>query len=252
MAGIAHEINTPVGVGLTVISHLGEKMQEIKSSLEAGQIKKSDLTGFLDKVGEAVDLTQGNLQRAADLITSFKKIAVDQTSEEHRRFNLNDYTRSVFHSLLPQFKETNIRIELVCADDIEMDSFPGAYAQVLSNLMINALEHAFPGNKEGHIWITIEERDGMVRLEHRDDGCGVPEENLNRIFDPFFRESMGGSGTGLGLSVVYNIVQGKLCGEIGCVSRAGEGASFIVEMPVSVPDRNLHPCGVAPIPEKPG
>ena len=248
VAGIAHEINTPVGVGLTVISHLGEKQQAVKASLEEGQIRKSELVSFLASVEEAVNLTQANLQRSADLISSFKKIAVDQTSEERRRFNLSEYTRSVFHSLLPQFKESGIRIELVCAEEIEMDSFPGAYAQVLSNLMINALEHAFSPGQAGLIHISIEERDGMIRLRHQDDGCGIPEESLTRIFDPFFRKSMGGTGTGLGLSVVYNIVQGKLCGEISCLSREGEGATFLVEMPASVPDRNLHPCGVAPVP----
>ncbi|RED48507.1 PAS-domain containing protein [Aestuariispira insulae] len=250
VAGIAHEINTPVGVGLTVVTHMTDRLDGLKGSLESGQIKKSDLTAFCEKADEAFELIRGNLERAADLISSFKKIAVDQTSEERREFNVAEYTRNVFHSLLPQFKESNIKIELVCDEAIEMDSFPGAFAQVVSNLMINSLEHAYKPGESGTIRLLIEEKDGMVRVEHCDDGCGIAEENVARVFDPFFRKSMGGAGTGLGLSVVYNIVQAKLCGDITCQSREGEGAVFIVELPKIVPDRGNHPCGVAPAPDR--
>ena len=249
VAGIAHEINTPVGVGLTSISHLEQKVLAMEKDLEAGKIRKSELTNFLQLARDGAALTRVNLQRAADLISSFKKIAVDQTQEKQRVFQLKRYTQSVFHSLLPQLRESPVKVELICDEAIEMNSYPGAYAQVISNLMINSLEHGFKAGEEGHIWISIEQVDSRVFIHLEDDGCGIPEENVPKIFDPFFRDSMGSQGTGLGLSVVYNIVQGKLCGEISCASPPGKGAIFKVDLPVILPSIMEHPCGVAPIPD---
>ncbi|OWY37304.1 histidine kinase [Xenophilus sp. AP218F] len=237
VAGVAHEINTPVGVTLTAASHLGTATSHITGKLEEGNIKKSDFQSYLETAKECCDLILANSERAANLIHSFKQVAVDQTSEARRSFHLHDYLNEVITSLKPRFKHTNVTIDIQCEEDILLDSYPGAFAQVLTNLVVNALVHGFDGGSASGA-ITIQaERDSRqhVQLVVSDTGHGIAPENLGRIFDPFFTTKRGSGGSGLGLNIAYNIVKQRLGGNIEVHSQLGAGTSFTLTLPCTAP-----------------
>jgi signal transduction histidine kinase len=231
VAGVAHEINTPVGICVTAASHLREKTEEIHERLASGELKKSQLTAYLETAEEAGCLLLSNLTRAADLIRSFKDVAADQTSETRRRIHLRQYLEAILFSLRPRLKRTPHAVIVDCPDDLEMESYPGAIAQVLTNLVINSLTHAFPNGTAGHIRISARAVDGDVEVRHEDDGMGIPEDHLERIFEPFFTTRLGSGGTGLGLHIVYNLVTRRLGGCVTCDSKPGRGTSFIIRVP---------------------
>lgn len=237
VAGVAHEINTPVGISLTTASHLASITHQIQTDLQSGAIKKSDFQNYLQAAQESCDLILSNAERAANLIHSFKQVAVDQTSEARRDFQLNDYLQEIITSLRPKFKRTQIEIHVDCESDLLMDSYPGALSQVMTNLLVNAVVHAFDEGQAGRIDIVARRHEnGIVALSVKDNGKGIPPENMGKIFQPFFTTRRSSGGSGLGLHIVYNIVRQRLGGSIDVVSEVGHGTAFSITMPCIAPD----------------
>ncbi|MEO7106770.1 MAG: HAMP domain-containing sensor histidine kinase [Rhodoferax sp.] len=235
VAGVAHEINTPIGVVVTGASALDLATQRIQKVFAEGALRKSDIAHYLDTASESVRLIASNAQRAAHLIQSFKQIAVDQTSEQRRAFNLNNYLHELTTSLQPSLRKANTSVELVCDETVVMDSYPGLLAQVLTNLTLNAVTHAFAPGTQGHLSITAQCTNHTVSIVFSDDGQGIPAEYLGKIFDPFFTTRRGLGGTGLGLNIVFNIVTKQLCGSIAAQNNLSRGVRFTISIPRVTP-----------------
>jgi PAS domain S-box-containing protein len=232
VAGIAHEINTPLGISLTSASLLAEESRRLSETMTTGSLRRSDLARFLSMAQESSDLLLANSQRAADLIKSFKQVAVDQAADDCRWFNLREYIDEVLMSLGPRLKRSALTVTIDCPADIDVQGFPGAVAQILTNFVMNSLTHAFDPGQPGRlaVTVTLPEPD-RVRLVFRDNGRGIPETVLPKIFDPFFTTNRSGGGSGLGLNIVYNLVRQQLGGDILVTSVAGEGTTFTVSFP---------------------
>ena len=232
VAGVAHEINTPVGIGLTAASVLAGRTEAVRRLYAADDMGQADFEDFLTVAGDSARLLLTNMERAASLIQSFKQVAVDQVSAERRRFALAAYIEEVLTSLHPTLRKTRIAVDLACPPRLELDSFPGALSQVLTNLVINAVTHAFEDGAQGRITITVDQPvDENVRLVFADDGKGIADDHMGRIFDPFFTTRRSAGGSGLGLHIVYNIVTGTLAGRIEAASEPGRGTAFTLTFP---------------------
>lgn len=242
VAGVAHEINTPIGIGLTAASHIGEQAQILRQRFAGNTLRKSEFLEFLDGLGESSRLLMANIDRAASLVQSFKQVAVDQSSGDRRVFELGGYIRELLFSLRPRLKRTGLRVAVECDDELTMDSFPGALGQVLTNLVINAIVHAYgDGDRAGEtaagtIRITAQP-DGAerVRIDFIDDGAGIAPEHLSKVFDPFFTTKRGQGGSGLGLHIVFNTVTGPLGGTVSVQSWPGQGTRFTILLPREAP-----------------
>jgi len=232
VAGVAHEINTPVGVALSATSTMAEKNRILSDLFARGEMKRSDLTEYLESTREGVEMSLLNLNRASDLIRSFKMVAADQVSETRRSFNVREYIGQVLLSLRPKLKKTTHRVEVECDEDLVVESYPGAFSQILTNFIVNSLTHAYKEGQTGLIRIVIEKIEGALTLTYSDDGCGIAPEMQDRIFEPFFTTARAKGSTGLGLHIVFNIVTGTLGGTVTCCSAPGQGTSFQVRMPV--------------------
>ena len=235
VAGVAHEINTPVGITLTGASILQEATDKISAAMSAGNIRKSQIQEYIETAVESSRLIMGNAQRAAELIHSFKQISVDQTSELRRPFRVKEYIDEVIMCLHPRLKKTQIQVKVNCAADIELDSYSGAFAQILTNLVMNSLAHAFDVNDSGCIDICAVLNNDILIMEFSDDGKGIRPEYLSKIFDPFFTTQLGKGGSGLGLNIVFNLIVKKLGGSINVESRLGKGVHFTIRIPRVAP-----------------
>jgi C4-dicarboxylate-specific signal transduction histidine kinase len=240
VAGIAHELNTPIGNSVTVSTSLTEKVKRFKLSLSGGTIKKSTFNEFTDNIDHGTRLLASSLNQAAELIHSFKQVAVDQTSSLRRHFDLKTVTDEVLITLHPRLKKTTHKVRVDIPDGLQLDSFPGPYGQVIVNVIQNALIHAFEGRENGSIKLSANclEETGSILLQVCDDGCGMTEPVVNRVFEPFFTTKLGKGGSGLGMNIVYNIVTGILGGKIHVQSTLGNGTCFIIELPVVAPKQN--------------
>lgn len=237
VAGLAHELNTPIGNAVTVASTLSVQARDLADQVTVqGGLRKSVLMAFCDNAVTGGDALMRNLERAYDLIRNFKQVAVDQTSEHRRRFRLDKTIDEIIASLSPTLKREPVTVYCRIAHQIELDGYPGPFGQVLINLINNALVHAFTGRPHGHITIRGELHDAeTVCLIVEDDGNGIPESHLERIFEPFFTTRLGQGGSGLGLSIIYNIVTGLLGGRIDCSSTVGAGTCFTLLLPLRAP-----------------
>jgi signal transduction histidine kinase len=231
VAGVAHEINTPVGIGITAASLLADKTTEFFQRYKSGQMKRSQLEKFLDTAMQSSSMVLSNLNRAADLIQSFKQVAVDQSSEEKRTFSLKQYLSEVLISLQPILRTTHHQVEIKGDEAIALNSYPGALSQIITNLVMNSLTHAYSPEDAGHLVFDFKQEGKQIILEYSDDGIGIPQENLSKIFDPFFTTKRGQGGSGLGLHIVYNLVTQKLNGTIKCESQVDVGTKFIIKLP---------------------
>jgi signal transduction histidine kinase len=234
VAGVAHEINTPVGVGVTAASFLKDETNTINKKYLSNSMTKEDFDEYLSCSLQTTNMILSNLQRATELVKSFKQVAVDQTVEEHRVFSVMSYIEEVLLTLHPRLKMTQHTIELTGERGIEIDSFPGSLSQIVTNLVMNSVIHAFEEGVAGRISIHIEKDDDQIILTYADNGIGVDEENLAKIFDPFFTTKRGFGGTGLGMHIVYNLVTQQLKGLIKCESRLGKGVRFIITVPIAI------------------
>ena len=232
VAGVAHEVNTPLGVAVTSTSHWRDEAQQVARQLATGALRQRDLALFLQSLAAHGDLVARNLARASDLIKSFKTMSVDQSSEARRRFDLPDYVRDVLRSLHAMHSRRPIEVLLQGTDPVTLDSYPGALAQVLTNLMSNALTHAFAPDEPGRITIDVGPATaGWARLRFTDSGQGIAAHHLARIFDPFFTTARARGGSGLGLSIVYTLVTQRLQGRIEVRSLPGQGCCFELLLP---------------------
>ncbi|MGC2853854.1 PAS-domain containing protein [Novispirillum sp. DQ9] len=236
VAGVAHEINTPVGITLTTATHLQEKTKELRRVFEAGTIRKTDFAQYMGVADNACALLVSNATRAANLIQSFKQVAVDQTSDERRAFDLREYVDEVLLSLGPRLKRTPFKVAVDVPEGIVVDSYPGPLSQVLTNFIMNSLIHGLDGMDSGGMSVRARLVDGgMVEIAYADTGKGIDRANLKRIFEPFFTTKRGEGGSGLGLNIVYNIVTQKLKGTIKAESDLGRGATFTLCIPLRIP-----------------
>ncbi len=234
VAGIAHEVNTPIGIGVTAVSHLGELLRQLESRYDTNNIRKTDMTQFFENANEGVSITSRNLARAADLVQSFKQVAVDQSSDNVRSFAIKEYFHEILMSLRPQLKKVAHKIDLECEDNLIVRCNPGAVSQILTNLIMNSLIHGFEGIEQGSMSIVIKKTDQHVCITYADDGVGMAPEALERIFEPFYTTRRGQGGSGLGTHLVYNLVTQSLHGSISARSALGEGLKFEINFTEAV------------------
>jgi two-component system, NtrC family, sensor kinase len=235
VAGVAHEINTPVGIVLTSASVLSDATAQLKQSMNDGAIRKSAVIHYMDTAQQASQLIMSNAERAATLIQSFKQVAVDQTSELRREYKLKEYIEEVTSSLHPALKQSGTQVTVHCPSDIVLEGYPGAMAQVITNLTMNALAHAFTAGEKGQIEIAAEQTGQWVNMSFKDNGKGIAADHINKIFDPFFTTRRGQGGTGLGLNIVFNIINKQFGGTIEVSSRPKEGTCFMLQFPYISP-----------------
>lgn len=237
VSGISHELNTPIGNSLMAASTLNDQAREFSARLAGqGGIKRSDLTQYFAEAANAGDMLVRNLHRAAELISSFKQVAVDQTNSNRRHFMLDTTIDNICLTLKTRLRKTPYIIEQRIPGMLEFDSYPGQLGQVLQSLVDNALVHGFEGRDHGTITIAAErEREDWVLLRVSDNGNGIATENIGRVFDPFFTTKLGTGGSGLGLNVVFNIVAGVLGGQIKAASEPGKGTCISISLPLVAP-----------------
>jgi signal transduction histidine kinase len=232
VAGIAHDVNTPLGVSVTATSFLHDRVKKLQSAYESKKLTGNTMTSFLSEAEQTITLLTNNLNRASDLISSFKQVAVDQTSEAEREINVSEYLTEVVQSLAPNFKKTQHTIDIHCPDDLSIKCAPGVLAQILTNMIMNSLIHGFEDKTKGAIRLEISEQDNNLVINYSDDGRGLDEGTLKRHFDAFFTTRRGKGGSGLGTHIMYNLVTQTLGGDIKAFSKPSEGLRYIITIPV--------------------
>ncbi len=231
VAGVAHEINTPMGITLTAATHLNSKTEKIAKHYESSALDDNELSAYFKLAQKSTQLITVNSQRAADLIHGFKQIAVDQSSDERREFELKHYIEEVLLSLNATLKRTSIDVELNCPEGLILNTYAGAIAQILTNFVMNALLHAYEPDQKGVLSIRVTQLEhDLIELIFADNGKGIPKEIQSKVFDPFFTTQRGSGGSGLGLHVVYNLVHQTLKGSLALKS-SPKGTTFIVQFP---------------------
>src|SRR5471032_2849760 len=236
MAGVAHELNTPIGNSLLIASTLIQKTEELETQVNGAGLRRSELAAYLADARKAHELVMRGLTSAADLVNSFKQVAVDRTTEQRREFNLQQVSHEVIATMMNRIRAANHRIEIEVPELISMDSYPGPFGQVVANFINNALLHAFSRERSGSMWLhAATQAEGRVLITFRDDGGGIAPEHMSRIFDPFFTTKLGQGGSGLGLSISYNIVTSLLGGHIS-VHSSRDGTVFTLDLPVTAPE----------------
>ncbi|HEY8579896.1 MAG TPA: HAMP domain-containing sensor histidine kinase [Beijerinckiaceae bacterium] len=247
VAGVAHEVNNPVGIGLTVSSALAQRALDFERQVNEGSLRRSQLTSFSGATAEAARLIQSNLERAAELIRSFKQVAVDRSHSERRVFDVKEAIEQIMASLSPGLKH-GVQLRLTCPYGLTMDSYPGALGQVLTNLFLNAMNHAYRRKQTGVISVSVARIGDRAAFDFVDDGDGMPEAVASRAFEPFFTTRRGDGGTGLGLHIVYNIVTAALGGSISVESTVGAGSRFRISLPLTAPAAAPTPPAAQEIP----
>ena len=239
VAGISHEINTPIGNSLVTASFLGDQSKAFLALVGSGSMKRSQLEDYLRTISSSTDLINTNLQRAADLIRSFKQVSVDQTSDAEREFNLNEYLESVVKSMYHQFKRTAYQITIDCPGDVQVATYPGAISQIITNFVMNSLKHGFRDRTEGSIVIRARRIEpDSLEITYNDDGRGIDAETLSHHFEPFYTTMRNNGGSGLGVYVVYNLVTQRLKGSIHVESAPDKGVMYILQFPVRFIDQD--------------
>jgi signal transduction histidine kinase len=237
VAGVAHEINNPIGTSLTVASSLERKTAMVAAELAQGNLKRSTLREFLEISRAASSQLVANLNHAAELIQSFKQVATDRNYSNQRTFDLGDLTEQVILSLRPGLRKQNLALNVDCQPDLTMNSYPGPYGQVLTNLFLNSVAHAFPDGREGTIDIKVQASgDENVEILFSDNGRGMSLDVRRKAFDPFFTTRRDQGGTGLGLHIVYTVVTNCLGGRVNLDSGPGEGTRIQLILPRVAPE----------------
>ena len=242
VAGVAHELNTPLGNALTVVSALDDRYKQLEAMLSGGtQMRRSTLEELARDTRRGQDILQRNVQKAADLVRDFKQVAIDQTADLRRDFDLAKVVEDVLVMVEPSFKHTPHIIETDLCHGLVMNSYPGALGQVLTNLLMNALLHGIEGMEMGHVKVHCSRLHGdeadRVALSVSDDGRGMDESVRRRIFDPFFTTKLGTGGSGLGMHIVHSIVTNVLGGQIEVRSTPGQGTQMLMKLPLLAPQR---------------
>ncbi|MGA9088987.1 MAG: HAMP domain-containing sensor histidine kinase, partial [Bradyrhizobium sp.] len=233
VAGVAHEVNNPIGISLTVASGFARRTEMFEAELrsETG-LRRSQLEEFVRTSRDAAQQLVGNLHRAGELIQSFKQVAVDRSQAERRRFNLSEATDQIIASLRPVLKKASIALSVEIPESLVIDGYPGSYGQILTNLFLNAANHAFAGGRSGAVTISAKPRGkDDVEIIFADNGAGMTPDVQRQAFDPFFTTRRNEGGTGLGLHIVQNLVTEQLGGRMMLDSRLGQGTTFRIIMP---------------------
>lgn len=230
VSGLAHEINTPLGIILTIITYLQDSTRQVKASYDHGLLKKSDFESYINAHVDSEHLIYDNVSKAIELISSFKLISAEQRNIEKRKVDIKEFIESIVRSIDPKLKKSNIKINIHADEEIEMMTIPIALYQIIVNLLMNVKVHAYD-DEGGIIDLFINKNKHYLELIIQDYGHGIEEQNIKKIFDPFFTTRRGEGGTGLGLNIVYNTVKQNLNGEIKCYSELNVGSQFVVHLP---------------------
>lgn len=235
VAGITHDVNTPIGIGVTATSFLQERLDQIEAAYKDKTLSPKALEEFINDAKQSTSLLTSNLDRASELVASFKQIAVDQASEAVRTINFKEYLGEVIRSLHPKLKKTSHHINLDCPDDLTLNLPAGAISQIFTNLIMNSLIHGFEGIESGIIDIVIKEEDDEVVIDFKDNGNGVSKDQLEKLFDPFFTTKRDQGGSGLGTHITFNLVKQTLSGDIKVSSEVGKGLHYHISFPKNMP-----------------
>jgi signal transduction histidine kinase len=235
VAGVAHEVNNPIGISLTVASSFARRCDDFAKEVSAGPLRRSRLDEFLEGGRDAANQLVANLQRAGELVHSFKQVAVDRSHADRRQFDLRESTDQIVASLRPVLKKSQISLTIDVPPGIVMDSYPGSYGQVLTNLFLNSVIHAFPDGRAGSVIVEARQSRDGVDIFVSDDGVGMSEEIQRRALDPFFTTRRNEGGTGLGLHIIFNLVTQQLGGRLTFESRLGWGTRFRISIPCVAP-----------------
>lgn len=228
VAGIAHEINTPLGIGVTLASYIQSIQRDFKAQYTNKTLTDEAMNDYLSSSDEALIQLNRNLERASSLVVSFKQLAVDQSSEERRLFVVKDIIQDTLISLQPKLKKTAVQVTVECDETLSIQGYPGAITQIITNFVINSLLHGFKNHSKGHIQISFKHIGNQFTLEYWDDGVGISEDHLDKVFNPFFSTRKAAGSTGLGLHIVHNIVTHTLLGDIQLISEKDKGVHFII------------------------
>ncbi|MBK7003169.1 MAG: HAMP domain-containing histidine kinase [Rhodoferax sp.] len=236
VAGVAHELNTPIGNCVTVASAMRDQAHAFLKDMGQGTMRRSTLVRTLTDSAEGADILVRNLDRASELITSFKRVAVDRSSNLRRHFDLSQNLSEILITLEPMYKKTQFAMQCDLVDGIDMDNYPGPLGQVVTNFISNALAHGFDGRSSGTMRLSCRALDAdTVEIAFSDDGIGIAPQHQSRVFDPFFTTKLGQGGSGLGMHIVYNIVTGIMGGQIALTSSPETGTTFTLTLPRSAP-----------------
>lgn len=234
VAGVAHEINTPLGVGITLTSFINEKHSTLSQNFSTNTITKRELSDYFRETSEALCVLDSSLNKAAEIVRSFKNVAVEQSTLERRTFKLKQYVNDLLLSLSPKWKHTNYKINLSCPDSLEIVSYPGAISQILTQLINNSLSHGFKDRDEGVIHIEFQLVGSSIRLVYSDDGQGIPQDAQSKVFNPFYTINRQLGSAGLGLHIVHNLTTQILKGDIQLISIRNNGTQFIITFPIKI------------------
>lgn len=238
VAGVAHEINSPLGSSLTIASTLQRKAELIAAEVARGDLRRSTLSEFLELVSNASAQLVSNLGRAAERVQSFKQVAADQIESHRRRFDASELTGQVLAQFARQLRERDISLNLRCEPNLAMDSYPGLFGQALTNLAVNSMTHAFSGGRKGNIDVSVRAAGpGHIEVLFTDDGYGMGPDVERRAFDPFFTTRRHDGASGLGLHIVHSIVVDRLGGQLRLESKPGAGTTVRLVLPRMAPDR---------------
>lgn len=241
VAGVAHEINTPLGIGITLATFVQDKHERLVKAFEANTLSKNELKDYNESLNEAIVVMVNSLNRSAEIISSFKNVAGEQSVLELRSFNVKKYFDDVLQNLKPRLKKTSHVIEFVCDSELEIYHYPGVFSHILTNFIVNSLTHGFKEDVTGHIRISFEMKEDACTLIYSDDGEGISEEHLPHVFNPFYTTKKGQGSTGLGLHIIYNIVTQNLGGQIHLKTEKNQGVLFTINFPVLHSEDFLSP-----------
>lgn len=232
VAGIAHDVSSPLGISITASGYFESRTELLAARIAGGTATMTDVEEYLSDAREASAIIGSNLKRASGLMRSFKDLVADQHNEECRVFNVKQYLGDIVLSVGPKLKRKGHSVVIHCPDDLFITSYPGAFAQVVINLILNSVMHGFEDISQGAVTIDIAHEHGMFTLRYHDNGRGIAPEHLSMLFEPFFTTKRGKGGTGLGMHIVNMTVQHTFNGTIRCESVQGEGTTFFIEFPL--------------------
>ena len=233
VAGIAHEINTPIGIAVTAASIISDKLATIREMFKSGKVSRAQVDNHLSEMQESSKLLTNNVDRAKELVYSFKQVSADQISERLRKINLDEYLQEICHNLHYLLKKGMHTVDIVCPDNLITNTYPGALAQIISNLVVNSVEHGFVDMTKGKIYINVVLNTEHIIIDYKDNGVGISEKYHKKVFEPFFTTQRSHGNTGLGMHISHNLVYQKLEGIMTC-ENSEKGARFIIKLPLNV------------------
>ncbi len=233
VAGIAHEINTPIGIAVTAVSIISDKLATIREMFKSGKVSRSQVDNHLSDMQESSELLNNNIDRAKELVYSFKQVSADQISERIRKINLHDYLQEICHNLHYLLKKGMHTVKIICPADLNMNTYPGALAQIISNLVVNSVEHGFVDMTKGEIHISVVLKTEHIIIDYKDNGVGISEKYHKKVFEPFFTTRRSEGNTGLGMHISHNLAYQKLEGIMTCED-SEKGAHFVIKLPLEV------------------